>query len=73
MAIIRICDVCESRKMVKIIGFKLYNREDDYKELDLCDSCELKMLRKFKNEIVENSTSNSYTKRLFEITKELEN
>jgi hypothetical protein len=79
MAIIRICDICESRKTVKIIGFKLSNREDDYEELDICDGCELRMLRKFKHEIIENSTSNSkftsydYTKRLFEITKELDN
>lgn len=53
MSLVRICDLCGSQKNVKIIGFRLSNGEDDYEENDICDSCELTMLRRFKHDIIE--------------------
>lgn len=52
MAVVHVCDVCGSQNSVKRLDFQTY-REEDFESYDVCDACELRMLRNFKHELID--------------------
>ena len=80
MARIDICDICESREKVTTNQYTFGSQtdlgggrsEDDFETFDLCQSCELKILKIFVYKSAQNREQRiAYGKPILEIIKRL--